>query len=139
MRNICIKKVLVVGIIVLFISMVFVTYASSRRNISPAQMLYEHVMGSKDIEEIVSSDILIEVITFISGDGYIDYLSGIIFQHVYVYNARIFMLVVSLNFIPLPVFASGFEAYRFLGVFLGIAEGYGGIFGIAIGEIDWWL
>ena len=71
MRNVCFKKGLVVGIIILFIGMSVVSSVSSRSISSPFEMLLEHGAES-EVNDKPFEDYK-EVITFIDGVGDRDY------------------------------------------------------------------
>ena len=77
MRNSCFKKALVVGIIVLFIGVSALPIVSSKSVSSPIEMLLEHGVESVDNDEIESLDGYDEIISYISGLGYILEDSGI--------------------------------------------------------------
>ena len=141
MRNVCVKKVLVVGIIVLFLGVSALSSVSSRSISSPVEMLLEHGVESDDDKPL--EDDYKEIISYVDGYGHrdnIDYILPIFIARNIKSTWGDFNIC-ALTRNPFKLFYRARAVHIHIKLFIGFAMGDPdegiSLDGFAIGDITW--
>ena len=135
------KKPLVVGIIVLFIGVSALPIVSSKSVSSPIEMLLEHGVESVDNDEIESLDGYDEIISYISGLGYILEDSGIwlLFYRRNLHMNQGHFSIISITKNPAERIvkreASSVRIPHFFGILYHVGGHYGEVLGFGLGNL----
>ena len=135
------RRVLVVGIIVLFIGVSALPIVSSKSVSSPFEMLLEH--GAESEVNDKPLDDYKEIISFIDGYGRVDKYYEILyplFFRLSMSNGDFEIRALTRNPLKQLFYTARAEDIHikfFAGIYLGNPEGGARIFGFAIGDITW--